>query len=89
MTTETRWVVYVFENGYFVEGRTENTEFLPELGDWLQPFPNEPGNSTASGLEESFFQSEWLPGHEAWGQMVRIVVSRTKPMMVLFNIMTT
>lgn len=39
----------------------EDEEWLPEDGDWRQPFPNEKGNSTAFGLAEAFLQSDERP----------------------------
>jgi hypothetical protein len=82
---ETRWVVYVFENGCFVEEQADDPVWRPELGDWNRPFP---GTSPASGLEDSFWQSDRYPAHEAWGDLVRVIVSRTEPR-VTFEEVTT
>lgn len=83
---ETRWVVFVFKHGCFVdEQRESDPRWLPDLGDWTAPFPDD---SAAFGMEETFWQSDRYPAHEAWGDLVRVIVSRTKPTMA-FEVVTT
>lgn len=68
---------------YAVDGTTyselcDDADDGLEIGDWTKPFPNEYGNSTAFGLEESLSQSSDCPSELRCGNIARIVVSNAE-----------